>query len=705
MYAAAANAESVRCALSVAAKKRWLAAISDINQAFTLTPISEADTRYAVLAPKVLVEAGCVPPGTAYLVERLLYGLREAPRLWGGFRDKRFRNAKIKIGGEVFRLIQLETDAAVWKLVKDDSKKTTEEFAAEEAQALIIVYVDDVMFLGDEEVILSLYSWVTEGGEGETGGWKCSALEFVNQNPVRYLGMELRSKIEGKFSFFHISQGGYIEDLLREYQEEDTPPSKVPATRELMPQEFLDENKEDHKGAPSEELTRLAQKAAGELLWLSTRTRPDLSFATSHVCSAATKDPEAALRLSAMARRYLATSKTLGLTYVGVDEPVTVYTDASYAPQATKSHGCIATTLFGSFVTWRSAKQPVISLSVAEAELYEVVAGFQQGLSIKAWIEEVIPNTNVRMRVDNTAALGLASTSPGSWRTRHLRVRARFLRQEAAEGRLDLAHTPGERQAADLGTKAVSAQRLQQLLQLWRMGSAEEFLGSVCQGPLDAEVAIKLMTVILVCSSLTCAEAKNPNDKPPMQVDGSLEFYGSILVCGLAMLGVWEFLRWIVNKMCCSRDEASILRARRLLRIRDQTARALRQELATLTPEASLDIQGEEGEHQAPSSGTSVRSVGHPEHVPARGSAEPDPAMLGPSDITEAEARRRNYTFRCLPPPFFMSEHGERVHVRQDCFGLRNANKAKLKRVPYCTCCAEKYPLYYRTPDGDPLLG
>ena len=195
VYAAAANAESVRCALSVAAKKRWLAAISDINQAFTLTPISEADTRYAVLAPKVLAEAGCVPPGTAYLAERLLYGLREAPRLWGGFRDKRFRNAKIKIGDGVFRLIQLETDAAVWKLVRDDPLKTLEEFATVEALALVIVYVDDVMFLGDEEMILALYAWVTEGAEGEQCGWKCSALEFVREKPVRYLGMELRCKV------------------------------------------------------------------------------------------------------------------------------------------------------------------------------------------------------------------------------------------------------------------------------------------------------------------------------------------------------------------------------------------------------------------------------------------------------------------------------------------------------------------------------
>ena len=362
--------------------------------------------------------------------------------------------------------------------------------------------------------------------------------------------------------------------------------------------------------------------------------------------------------------------------------------------------------LFGSFVTWRSAKQPVISLSVAEAELYEVVAGFQQGLSIRSWIEEVIPSINLRLKVDNTAALGLASTSPGSWRTRHLRVRARFIRQETSEGRLELAHTPGEQQAADLGTKPVPAHRLHQLLQLWRMTSAEEFLAGASAGTtpkIDNKAVLKLLMVLVMCSSMTGTEAKETTQKPPLPVDGSLEFYVSIVVCGIAMLGVWEFLRWLVQKVCCSRDEATILRARRLLRIRDQTARALRQELAELTPEESVD--GEQRPHPPSSQGTSVCSPSHPDYIAARGSADPDPAIAGPNDVTEAEARRRNYTFRCLPPPFVMSEHGDRVHVRNDCFGLRNANKAKLRRIPYCTCCAEKYPPYYRTPDGDALLG
>ena len=60
------------------------------------------------------------------------------------------------------------------------------------------------------------------------------------------------------------------------------------------------------------------------------------------------------------------------------------------------------------------------------------------------------------LRVDNTAACGLATTSPGSWKTRHLKVKARHLRMETSEGRIKVIHTPGDVQVADMGTKPVS---------------------------------------------------------------------------------------------------------------------------------------------------------------------------------------------------------------------------------------------------------
>ena len=161
VYTAAANAESVRVALSLAARRRWAGAVTDVNSAFTLAPMDEAEIKYGITVPKVVVEAGAVPPSTAYLVDRVFYGLREAPRLWGSFRDKRVQKARLLVGGQECMFLQMETDPAVWRLVPCDDHKNT--------LALMVIYVDDVMMLAPENVIKDIYQWLTEGIEGDKG--------------------------------------------------------------------------------------------------------------------------------------------------------------------------------------------------------------------------------------------------------------------------------------------------------------------------------------------------------------------------------------------------------------------------------------------------------------------------------------------------------------------------------------------------------
>ena len=261
VFTTAASAESLRCGLAFAAQRNWGAAITDIASAFTLTPMSESSVRYAITIPKVIVDAGCAPPDTAYLVERLLYGLKEAPRLWGNFRDRRIRRARIHVGQRECRFVQMETDPAVWRLVPMDDETET--------IAMMIVYVDDVMFLGGNEEIMKMYSWLTKGDDGEEG-WKCSDLEWVGQRPVRYLGMEVQGRVRDGRIQYHISQGGYIADLIREYGMETEKPAQVPATKDLI---LHEEEGDQEEGEADEEQIRAAQTAAGELLWLATRTQ------------------------------------------------------------------------------------------------------------------------------------------------------------------------------------------------------------------------------------------------------------------------------------------------------------------------------------------------------------------------------------------------------------------------------------------------
>ena len=98
VYTAAANAESVRCALGLASHRQWDAAVCDISSAFTLTPMTESEVTYAITVPRMITDSGYVGADKAYILERVLYGLREAPRLWGGFRDRRISRLRCTTG-------------------------------------------------------------------------------------------------------------------------------------------------------------------------------------------------------------------------------------------------------------------------------------------------------------------------------------------------------------------------------------------------------------------------------------------------------------------------------------------------------------------------------------------------------------------------------------------------------------------------------
>ena len=69
-------------------------------------------------------------------------------------------------------------------------------------------------------------------------------------------------------------------------------------------------------------------------------------------------------------------------------------------------------------------------------------------------------------------------------------------------------------------------------------------------------------------------------------------------------------------------------------------------------------------------------------------------------DLREALAMARNGDYRRLRTPVVMSEHGERVHVVENCHGLRHANRARLKRLQLCYYCDGHFPLSYRVTEG-----
>eukprot|EP00434_Breviolum_minutum_P018297 symbB.v1.2.016141.t1/scaffold1167.1/size134246/1 len=125
----------------------------------------------------------------------------------------------------------------------------------------------------------------------------------------------------------------------------------------------------------------------------------------------------------------------------------------------------------GSLIMWKSGRQPLAPLSTAESELQERIEGMTMGDSRDVLIMEVEKDPYVRtLKMDNMAAVNLIADPSGSWRTRHLPLRASHFRWRI--GKLDwmIEAIPGEVQVADIGTKALSAPRLEELKKRMGMG-------------------------------------------------------------------------------------------------------------------------------------------------------------------------------------------------------------------------------------------
>ena len=101
--------------------------------------------------------------------------------------------------------------------------------------------------------------------------WELSKPDWLgDREPVRFLGMDLWKRKEGGF---FVSQEAYIKDLLKRRGEERGPLSGLPITRDQA-----QKIEEPQKTAPTVAEVRSAQKVTGEVMWLLTRSRPDLMY-------------------------------------------------------------------------------------------------------------------------------------------------------------------------------------------------------------------------------------------------------------------------------------------------------------------------------------------------------------------------------------------------------------------------------------------
>ncbi|CAL1162674.1 unnamed protein product [Cladocopium goreaui] len=332
LYAGGADATAIRCMVrKTAMMDGWDMGVLDIKGAFLLAPRRrEQECLMMTIPPKLLVQAGICPPEERWVIQKAMYGLKTSPADWSSFRDQRVKKFEWSSNGRSFWMRQT-VEPNVWQLVSSEEPGRAD--SDERVEGFCTFYVDDVLVCGPTEVIKGCLNRINQE-------WNCSEAEYLSEKGMlRFCGMELKLHPRGGIL---LSQESYTKDVLDRYP--DVPEALVPIART--------EDVEESPPEPAD--VKRAQTLVGELLWVSTKTRPDVAYAVSWMGSRASKCPKRVCQLGRQTLGYLKATVGHGLLYQKCQEAdrgpngnlafcrdantLEVHSDASFGPGGERSY-------------------------------------------------------------------------------------------------------------------------------------------------------------------------------------------------------------------------------------------------------------------------------------------------------------------------------------------------------------------------------
>ena len=446
-----------RVMVAIAARHQWCINTADVRTAFLQAERRPTPGKVTVVTPPGLLRDTQIlqeGPQERWLIKKAIYGLIESPKDWADHRDSVLQKVRwVDQETKQERWIEKTAENHLWQ-VRTRGQQDPEGFLG--------VYVDDLIVIGKDELVDQVM-------ENLMKVFKMAEPTKVKPNKgVSFCGYEIGMDEDFNYT---ISQEKYVQELINKYRLEGTELQPVPKVTEAEDEVPI-----------SKKALKAAQTITGELLWVMTRSRPDICYATSLMTRMLHKRPSYVVEMGKHVIRYLASSRKMGLMFEsGKDNEDTLYikTDTSFAPPLEGYRSIQGTALFHGrhLLQWSSARQAFVTLSTAEAELVGYVDGFQQGQSIDGLLKIFGFNTWKRLQGDCKAALAQISSDATAWRTRHLRLRASRLRELVMdrESKWSAEHIPGLELAPDGFTKVLVGQAFKRHREQLGMCDVEEF--------------------------------------------------------------------------------------------------------------------------------------------------------------------------------------------------------------------------------------
>lgn len=359
-----------------------------------------------------------------------LYGLRQSPRCWNSTLDTKLKQMGFQ---------QTPSDPCIYVNVTSTKEPL-----------ILAVYVDDIILAGKND------EQISQVKEKLAQCFEVKDLGILHH----FLGVKISyNKTTGSA---WMGQSGYTEKVLEKFNMNKAKPTKTPVNSSSR----LRRRNDGEEGVDKS----LYQSVVGSLLYLATRTRPDISFAVSNVakyCHDPSKEHWTAVK---RILRYLKGSTHLGLLYTRQDPMEVVgYSDSDWGGD-NDDHRSTSGYIFqigGTAISWRSRKQSSVALSTAEAEYMALSGATQEAVWLRQLYTDLLDKP-VRPTViyeDNQACISMSENPKFHGRTKHINLKYHYIREQLGTS-IELIYCPTNEMIADMFTKGLNQEKFIRLRSL-----------------------------------------------------------------------------------------------------------------------------------------------------------------------------------------------------------------------------------------------
>ena len=223
------------------------------------------------------------------------------------------------------------------------------------------------------------------------------------------------------------------------------------------------------------------REAVGSLLYLATKTRPDIAHAVQQVAQFCADPGKSHWEAVRYIFRYLNGTRMYGIEFSGVSEllhsyfgeaptnipTAAMFADSDWANDADKrkSVGGYAFIMNGGVIDYNCKKFTDTPLSSTEAEWYAACEAAKSGKWLRNMLHEIgFPmDSPTVIFEDNQGCISYGKRSVNQSSMKHIDLKYNFLRQEIQRGTFDLRRVPSSQNIADIFTKALAKPQFQEL--------------------------------------------------------------------------------------------------------------------------------------------------------------------------------------------------------------------------------------------------